>query len=64
MMRLKLKIYKIDIKITDKDKFDYMNEYHYTDDIFREHCLQVALKRKVIKKSTYNQYMSKIRDIK
>lgn len=51
-------VYKIDINLTDEDKFEYMNEYHYCDSIFREHCLYNAYIRNKINQKLYEKYQN------
>ena len=49
-------VYKIDIGLSDRDKYDYLNNYHFIDTPFREHCLQAAVESGSIAQSVYKKY--------
>lgn len=53
-------IVKIDINLSDEDKYDYLRNYRFCDNKFREHCLQVAFDRGVVDRETYDKYMNSV----
>ena len=52
-------LYKIDLNLSDKNKYEYLSEYHFCDSIFRENCLKSAFNRGMINQHVYNKYMDK-----
>lgn len=51
-------ILKIDLNLSEEDKYDYLRNYRFCDNIFREHCLQSAFDRNMISREIYDKYMN------